>query len=146
MWKFAASFTTKCFFVQFQWSCNRVISRRIESEDLGGRHVSKARCTDDPVNLNEYLVLWSWLSKFVSENTNGTFVRHEGTPAFSIWVCFLCLFNRFNRPEYHMDLLKAAMRGNNACNQSKWRRDRQTVYWMRLLHWLLLCAWGWCWQ
>lgn len=29
MWRFAAPFTTKCFFVQFQWSCNRVISRRI---------------------------------------------------------------------------------------------------------------------
>lgn len=29
MWRFAAPFTTKCFFVQFQWSCNSVISRRI---------------------------------------------------------------------------------------------------------------------
>lgn len=55
MWRFTALFTTKCFFVQFQWSCNSVISRRIGSEDPGGQLVSKTRCTDDPISLDGYL-------------------------------------------------------------------------------------------
>lgn len=36
---FSVPFTTKCFFVQFQWSCNGVISRGIGSEDPVGQDV-----------------------------------------------------------------------------------------------------------
>lgn len=39
MWRSAAPFATKCFFVQCQWSCTSAISRRIGSEDPSGRLV-----------------------------------------------------------------------------------------------------------
>lgn len=39
MWRLPVPFTTKCFFVRFQWSCDCIISRRIGGEDPGGQQV-----------------------------------------------------------------------------------------------------------